>query len=764
MKTTFVSCLALSYLLFGCNTNEEKSPSEGEIVVDEDGDGYFSDDDCNDSDAAINPGAEEICDGIDNNCNHLADENATTTFHADSDGDGYGNVNIFTEACNLPEGYVEDGTDCDDTNSGIHPNATEECDGLDNDCNGEVDEDLQLVFYIDADGDGFGSEIESSDACQLQDGLSAISGDCDDNDPSINPYATEQCDEIDNDCNGQIDEGVSLISYPDQDEDGFGDSSQPVDSCETPEGYVSIGGDCDDLETYVNPMVIEFCDGTDNDCDGDIDEPGSIGEQSLFVDSDGDGYGDAASMVDDCPESGLVTNGLDCDDLDATISPAAQESCNESDDDCDGIIDENAIDAQTYYADDDEDGYGDPNEPIQACSLGPEMSVDATDCDDNDNDIHPLADEYCNGEDDDCDGSVDEQAVDESIWYADSDGDGFGDPTVSNSSCDQPLDHVGQGADCDDNDLNINPDATEVCDEIDNNCDGSIDNEAIDQQTWYLDSDGDGFGDEGFQIDACDAPTDHVADSGDCDDDDSTINPGETEIGFDGVDNDCDSTTVDSDTYLLLHMDGTSDNFYDSSGNNWTIVPTGGVQQSTAESVFGGSSIELDGSDDRLEITDGDWSLGGDDFTIDMWIWLGSVKDMGMITNESPITANDGWMFDIDMMGNSGAHGLTFHLHSSPIVQEGAGVGYSYPLQTWIHVAVVRSGDTFTLYRNGTAVASNTASVYLNDTTSNLRVGQRGTTADWFHGYIDEVRVIKGIALWDSDFTPPTAPTLGAGD
>ena len=93
--------------------------------ADVDGDGYTSDTDCNDANAAINPGASEVCDGIDNNCNGNIDEGVQTTFYADADGDGYGDAASTTLACSVPAGYVADATDCNDANASINPGAAE---------------------------------------------------------------------------------------------------------------------------------------------------------------------------------------------------------------------------------------------------------------------------------------------------------------------------------------------------------------------------------------------------------------------------------------------------------------------------------------------------------------------------------------------------------------------------------------------------------------------------------------------------------------
>ena len=110
------------------------------------------------------------------------------------------------------------------------------------------------------------------------------------------------------------------------------------------------------------------------------------------------------------------------------------------DDDCDGSTDESsAVDASTWYADLDEDGYGNPDSSIVSCAEPEGYTLDDNDCDDSLSDVSPGADEYCNGVDDDCDGSRDESsAVDASTWYADADSDGFGDSATSDIDCDQP--------------------------------------------------------------------------------------------------------------------------------------------------------------------------------------------------------------------------------------------------------------------------------------------------------------------------------------
>jgi len=155
--------------------------------TDADGDGFSSTDDCNDSDGSISPGATERCDGIDNNCDGQIDEGVSSTWYADADTDGYGDVDSTMDSCEPPSGYVPTGTDCDDTDADRFPGATEECDGKDNDCDDEVDENLGRSWYADADGDGWGDPDASTEVCDPDKGLVVNRYDCDYTYATVNP-------------------------------------------------------------------------------------------------------------------------------------------------------------------------------------------------------------------------------------------------------------------------------------------------------------------------------------------------------------------------------------------------------------------------------------------------------------------------------------------------------------------------------------------------------------------------------------------------
>ena len=178
--------------------------------MDADGDGYFDDEDCDDADAASHPGATEVCDGLDNNCDGEVDEGVLTEFYFDNDGDGFGNEEWIEGALMQWMDMFPMGTITDDDDELSYPSAPERCDELDNDCDGDIDEDVQLEWYLDEDGDGSGSEY-MIEACDPPEGYVESSDDCDDENPDAYREAEEICDEIDNNCDGEVDEEILLF-------------------------------------------------------------------------------------------------------------------------------------------------------------------------------------------------------------------------------------------------------------------------------------------------------------------------------------------------------------------------------------------------------------------------------------------------------------------------------------------------------------------------------------------------------------------------
>jgi hypothetical protein len=343
-----------------CDDDDPDIGAAESLFFDSDGDGFGSStpaescaavssavansDDCDDNDATVFPGAEEICDGADTDCNGSVDDvDDPPIWYVDADDDGYGNGQAATlAACDQPSGYVANGEDCDDLNGRAFPDNKEVCDELevDDDCNGladdedpNVDPETQVTVYQDEDGDGFGVEEVSSLACHAGDGWALEAGDCDDGDVERHP---------DNQW------------YRDRDEDGYGDAAYAVRSCLDVDGYVRDDQDCDDLRSDVSPAGQEICDpdDADEDCDGVVEDedPTVYGQDSYYWDDDGDGYGDPSVEQLSCePLSGWSLVPRDCDDADSAVNPDALEDCESAgDEDCDGYEECDDVDCSTH--------------------------------------------------------------------------------------------------------------------------------------------------------------------------------------------------------------------------------------------------------------------------------------------------------------------------------------------------------------------------------------------------------------------------------
>ena len=409
---------------------------------DDDGDGYgspasedctYPEADCNDNDDTVYPGAPQLCDGKNNDCD---DPNwpAVPADEADGDGD---NVRICAG-------------DCDDGDANNYPGNAEDCgDGQDNDCDGDVDCD-DTDCQVDADFDTYP--------------VAPCGDDCDDNDGSVYPGAPQLCDGKNNDC-----DDPNWPAVPSNETDDDGDT---VSECE---------GDCDDNDIGNYPGNAEDCgDGRDNDCDGDAD----CDDTDCRTDADSDTF-----MAEPC--------GDDCDDNNDTVYPGAVQLCDGVNNDCGDPgwpavpADEADADGDTVMVceDDCDDNDGsvypgaaqlcdgvnndcnDPNWPAvpsnETDDDGDTVSECEGDCDDNDGDRYPGNIEDCaDGKDNDCDGEKDCTDSDcAPIFDPDGDGvssDGDCSGTMGDNWC-----FGGETEDCDDNCPDTSNADQESCDHMD---------------------------------------------------------------------------------------------------------------------------------------------------------------------------------------------------------------------------------------------------------------------------------------------------------
>ncbi len=502
--------------------------------------------DCDDSAATgkpVNPGAKETCGNqLDDDCDGVtdapgpgdkpADPVGCKLHYPDVDLDGFGGVNGAC-LCGPTQAFpVTDNTDCDDSDKQVNPKAKEICNNdKDDDCNNsqnDVDAKDCTSFYIDGDGDGYGSATAGSKClcAPLESYKATQGGDCDDKKTSVNPKAKEACNTIDDNCNGATDEADAVgckAWYVDGDKDTWGDKDKSACLCGATPPYTTLqGGDCNDGSYAVSPGFKEICyDSLDNNCDGKTDEEDGKGCVDFWLDEDGDGFGSkklgAKCLCDKGSVPGYTaTKGGDCDDDKVTgkgTYPSATEICDGKDNDCDGKTDTGC--------DLDGDGWCASGKTVvgkpKSCPKG------GGDCNDDPNKggkaVFPGAKEICNGKDDNCAKGVDEGC--------DDDGDGY---------CDKNMVTVGKpavcpkgGGDCSDTDKSRNPGAKEICDNKDNNCKSGTDE--------GCDDDNDGWCDANMTV--VGKPSTCLKGGGDCCDGDSKAYPQAS--GWFSVKNKCGS-------------------------------------------------------------------------------------------------------------------------------------------------------------------------------------------------------------------------------
>jgi len=623
--------------------NDEDDDCDGLVTdeeADEDGDQFTPcEDDCDDSVISINPAMIEVCDGLDTNCDGdlLEDE-------VDADEDTWLPCDpllapFFDHTPALPEGDpipnvggFSGGGDCDDDDELIYPDAAEACDLVDNDCDEDIDEDFDLDRdgfvdgTVDVDGDGI-PDCEAGGHTLL---------DCDDAELSTHPGALEACDLVDSDCDGSL-----ADEFPDLDGDGIPDCI----AVDTDGDGALDTGDCAPLDNTIFPGATELCDLIDSNCDGSLVDG--------FLNTDGD---DEPDCVDEDDDNDLFPDDVDCEPLDDTFYPNAPETCDALDSDCDlSLADEfedfdndddpdctdtdddndgdpdvtdcddhnpaafngnieiadnfvdddcSGADTVTCFVDGDGDGVGISDSPtLEADGLcGDDLGESNfdTDCDDGDDTIFPGAEEFCDSDDSNCDGDLVDQFTDidndDIPDCADDDADGDGFSTVA--------------GDCDDADALVFPSAVELCDGIDNDCDGLVDSLDPDAQGADFDNDGDAApfcggtdcNDNDDTLHGLDLDNDLVSPcDGDCDDGNSAISPGEQDLPYDGIDQDCsgaDLTDQDNDLHDAAVVGGT-----DCDDLEPYVNPD-------HEEVCDGVDNDCDG---LVDLTDGDFEFDADD-------------------------------------------------------------------------------------------------------------------------------------------------------
>ncbi len=559
------------------------------------------------------------------------------TYYFDGDDDGFGIPETTIRACTLPSGYAGNSTDCNDNDPLINPDATEICDGKDNNCDGETDEGCGGCTYevvnfnnfetglgIWADGGTDCQRIakfpkSGSYSIELRDNTTTsvltttnqnLSG-YDELKISFSYYPVSM-DNAAEDFWLQIsnDGGVTFTTVEEWNlNDEFVNNTRYEEAVTVSGPFTATtkirfrcdaSGDADMV--YIDDVKIEGC------ISGAVNNPPvaqfSVNISCLtasFTDISIDSDGTIQSWLWDFGDGGSSTlqnpvhsyNGAG----NYLVTLTVHDNLGETDETSQNIT----ISATTtYYQDSDNDGFGNPAVSQTTCSPPAGYVLNNTDCDDTRSNVYPGAPEICDGLDNDCDGQTDENAL---TYYRDADGDSFGNPNDSQLACSPPAGYVLNNTDCDDSRAAVYPGAPEICDGLDNDCDGQTDENAL---TYYRDADGDSFGNPNDSQLACSPPAGYVLNNTDCDDSHADVYPGAPEICGDALDNNCNGTidegcagcvfeTINSNNFETgfgIWLDGGTDcrriNMYPSSGS-YSIE----LRDNTTTSVITTSNLNL---------------------------------------------------------------------------------------------------------------------------------------------------------------------------